>query len=152
MGGFLSLWDQACPAHRHAELFQRQEPVHRMGLGKVPVLAAQPGDRRGCGSSMAKRQAGVGSCLKQKFRRSVAEVSRNHGNPQARHLSACSRKQTAQPKCAGTKPQPGNARSIGKDFHSYNHKHYFFLSFKPQHALRAKPPQQSTQSRWDEPQ
>lgn len=54
MGGFLSLWDQACPAHRHAELFQRQEPVHRMGLGKVPVLAAQPGDRRGCGSSMAE--------------------------------------------------------------------------------------------------
>lgn len=38
--------------------------------------------------------------FKTRFRRSVAEVSRNHGNPEARHLSACSRKQTAQPKNA----------------------------------------------------
>lgn len=76
-----------------------------------------------------------GILFKTKFRRSVAELSRNHGNPQARHLSACSRKPTAQPKCAGTKPQPGNAHSIGKDFHSYNHKYYFFLSFKPQHTF-----------------
>lgn len=105
------------------------------GAGKSsrPGTAASPG-QAGLWEQHGKEAGWSGILFKTNFRTSVAEVSRNRGNPQARHLSACSRKQTVQPKCAGTKPRPGNARSIGKDFHSYDHKYYFFLSFKPRHA------------------
>lgn len=46
-------------------LLQRQETARRTVLGKVPVPAPHPPDRQGCGSSMAKRQAGEGFGLKQ---------------------------------------------------------------------------------------
>lgn len=134
--GRVSIWDQACPAHRYAKPFQRKETVHRTVLGKVPVLAPRSPARRGCGSSMAKRQAGMGFGLKQSSGEAwlksaeIMEILR-------RDTSLCMQQKanSTAKKCAGTKPQPGNARSIGKDFHSYNHKYYFFLSFKPQHAL-----------------
>lgn len=105
------------------------------GAGKSsrPGTTTSPG-QAGLREQHGKEAGWSGILFKTNFRTSVAEVSRNRGNPQARHLSACSRKQTVQPKCAGTKPRPGNAHSIGKDFHSYDHKYYFFLSFKPRHA------------------
>lgn len=129
--GRVSVWDQACPAQRYAKPFQRQETA----LEKVPVLAPQhPRDRQGWGSSTAKRQAGAGFCLRQSSGEvwlKSAEIMETLRQDTSLHAA---RKQTVQPKCAGTKPRPGNARSTGKDFHSYNHKYYFFLSFKPQHA------------------
>jgi len=65
--------------------------AHGAVLGKIPVPAAQrPRGRHG-------EEAGWSWILfKTKFRRSPAEVSSNHGNLPARHLSTPRRKQTVR--------------------------------------------------------
>lgn len=63
--GRVSIWDQACPAHRYAKPFQRQEMHTGRCWEKFLSWHHIPRTGGGCGSSMAKRQAGVGFCLKQ---------------------------------------------------------------------------------------
>lgn len=114
---------------------ERQESCAQGGAGKKSCPGSMTFQGQAELPEWHGKEAGWSWILfKTKFRKSVAEVSRNHGNPQARHLSTQSRKQslggrkgtTSVPRSAGTKPRPGSTGFTGKGFHSYDHGYRFF--------------------------
>lgn len=123
---------------------ERQESCAQGGAGKKSCPGSMTSQGQAELPEWHGKEAGWSWILfKTKFRKSVAEVSRNHGKPQARHLSTQSRKQTvwgdvkALPLCQdllGPNHDLAVLVSQGKVFIPTTTATDFF-PFKPRHPL-----------------